>query len=111
MIEVSSSDIKRYVHHVVMHPFEDISEISNMYLDGTSPSAVSKKLTIPELINLSLTKRALIANIIREKTNYDISVMPEEKINIIREKGESLQSLYHPEISVVKEIDIEEKEL
>jgi hypothetical protein len=110
MREVEVSDIERYVHRVSTHPFENIDELANIYFEDCSSSLVDKEAIMPELLNIPLTKRSLVVNIVRDRMNYDISPIDEQKINILRDKGEKLEPVFRPEISTVKEIDFDENE-
>lgn len=105
MINVENTDIRRFVHHVVLHPFENILEASKMYFDDTTPRIMPKAIVIPELLSLPLTKRSLVVNIIREKTNFDASPIDERTVHIIRAEGEKLEAVLKKEISVVEAIE------
>jgi hypothetical protein len=110
MKEVSIMDIERFVHHVVMHPFNNIDEVSKMYFDEVAPSFAIKNAVIPELLSLPFTKRALVTNIVRDKVNYEISPIDESDVSIIRMSGESLQPIYKKQIAVVEATEVPDEE-
>lgn len=88
-----------------IHPFQDVDEVANIYFDDKAPLLVPKEAVIHDLLNIPKTKRAIIANIVREKTNFDITVMSEEDAKIIIRQGETLEPVMKKEISIITPSD------
>jgi hypothetical protein len=105
MTQIQLDDVLRYVHHVALHPFQDVDEVANIYFDDKAPLLVPKEAVIHDLLNIPKTKRAIIANIVREKTNFDITVMSEEDAKIIIRQGETLEPVMKKEISIITPSD------
>lgn len=110
MTQVELDDVLRYVHHVALHPFEDVTEIAKMYFDDKAPLLVSKEVVVQDLMNISRTKRALIVNILRDKTNFDINIMSENDAKQIKKAGETFDTIMKKEISVIKPTENDEDE-
>ena len=107
MRQIEYEDILRYVHHIAMHPFEDVDELSKQYLNDKAPSLIPKQMIVSDLVDIPSSKRALVINIVRKKTNIDIGIMFEGEARLIKKQGEILEPVMKKDISVIEPIEKE----
>ncbi len=88
-------NIKDFVNYVNRNPGVDISSIGDHFLSGNIETSLPQDIVIPELLKLPPAKRALVANIVRNKTNCNIYSDNDYKhgfINI-KEVGEVIKEI------------------
>lgn len=60
------------INEVHNNPMVNIHDAATMYLSGI-PYGSPKRITVPELLDLTPIKRAMVSNVIKSKTNIEIS--------------------------------------
>lgn len=64
--------IKGFVKYVSEHPGMDVALIADDFLSGNIESSSAKDIVLPEILMLTPSKRALVINIVRSKTNCNL---------------------------------------
>jgi len=92
---VEEEKIVNYVKYVIKHPMEDLYMASVRFFTPAMLSHEEKDLVIPELLQLTPAKRTLVIDIVKSKTNYDISSSKNNFHNfmMIKEVGHIIHEL------------------
>jgi hypothetical protein len=86
-----------FIEYVSKNPGENASTVANRMLPGNMESSTEKDIVVHELLKLSPSKRSLVINIVRKKTNCNLSSGDEYKHNYIKMKevGEVIREVPH----------------
>lgn len=97
MDSLIESKIKKIISYIARHPGEDVSHVVDNQLTGNTEVSMPKDIIVPELLKLPPSKRTLLINIIRKKTNYNLCSSDDYNKNYVRfkEVGEVIREVPH----------------
>jgi hypothetical protein len=92
MLEKNITD---FINYVAGHPGIDVASIADHFLSGNIETSLAKDIVIPDLIKLPPSKRALVVNIVRNKTNCNLYSDSDYQHNYvkIKEVGEVMREV------------------
>jgi hypothetical protein len=89
--------IKRLISYISKNPGIDVAYAADEFLPGNAEMASPKDMIVPDLLKLPPAKRALLVNLVRKKTNYNLYSSDDYNKNYInfKEIGEVAREIPH----------------